>query len=658
VSRSATDTSDHAGGVTTRAILTALVLLVLVTLIGFYVEICWYKTYDFTGGVPATAPAVVLFTLTALSGSRLLRRFGFTRRELLVIYAVLRVAGPLGSHGILFWMLPKSIVYYYAARAQPTWEQVLLPQVPTWFAPTDLRAVGDFFEGQSRVPWSLWRTPLFAWSGFLLCLFGATAGLVLLLQRQWVISERLTFPLAQLPLEVARDSGEGGPARNSGLPRSSLFWLGAGIVFAVSFLDGLSSRVPSVPAIPLGPTPIMYWQEVGPLAGLGEIDLVLTSWLIALSYLLPGDISFSCWFFWLVRLALSVISVTMGNPPRLPEEWYDSTFPAPMYQGLGATLALGLWALWIARRHLAHAMRVATGRGKGGGDAEEPLPYRWALIGIAACLCGLVLFCHLAGCRLVFAIAFVVVTAAFYLTWARLRAETGLGFVDIPLGVDSTLTLAVGTAALRPRELVTLISSRWAYTPFEGQSLDICTAGTLETMKIAESAHISPRRLTGAIAVGFVFSLCVGIFVLMNGFYHYGCLGMGFGNQWGAWTAGQTPGDARRLAEVLTNPGRPDVSGAIAVLSGAAATILLGVLRLRLWWWPLNPAGYLAANTWDMHWYYMPFFAGWAWRLLTVRYGGLRLYRRTMPLAIGMIMGDLLNSGLWVVVALATGGRV
>jgi hypothetical protein len=29
-----------------------------------------------------------------------------------------------------------------------------------------------------------------------------------------------------------------------------------------------------------------------------------------------------------------------------------------------------------------------------------------------------------------------------------------------------------------------------------------------------------------------------------------------------------------------------------------------------------------------------------------------------MSLAIGMIMGDLLNSGLWVVVALATGGRV
>ncbi len=368
--------------------------------------------------------------------------------------------------------------------------------------------------------------------------------------------------------------------------------------------------------------------------------------------------SFSCWFFWLVRLALSVISITIGNTPRLPEEWYDSTFPAPMHQGLGATLALGLWALWIARRHLAHALRVAAGRGRGGGDAEEPLPYRWALIGIAACMCGLVLFCYLAGCRLVFAIAFVVVMAAFYLTWARLRAETGLGFVDIPLGVDSALTMGVGTAAFRPRELVTLISSRWAYSPFEGQSLDICTAGTLETMKIAESARISPRRLTGAIAIGFLFSLCLGIFVLMSGFYHYGYVGMGFGSQWGSWPAGQTPGDARHLAEMLATLGGPDVSGVIGVLSGAAVTVLLGALRLRLWWWPLNPAGYLAANTWDMHWYYMPFFVGWAWRLLTVRYGGLRLYRKIMPLAIGMIMGDLLNSGLWVVVALATGGRV
>src|SRR5574340_1717685 len=143
MARPATEAEDRTGGVTVRAVLVALLLLAAFTTVGFYVEICWYKAYDFTGGVPAVAPAVALFALAALSSARLLRRWGFTRRELLVIYSVLMVAGPLGSHGILFWMLPKSIVYYYVARAQPALERVLLPQVPSWFAPSDPRAVMD-----------------------------------------------------------------------------------------------------------------------------------------------------------------------------------------------------------------------------------------------------------------------------------------------------------------------------------------------------------------------------------------------------------------------------------------------------------------------------------------------------------------------------------
>jgi hypothetical protein len=40
VSRHATDTGDGAGGVTMRAVVAALFLLVVVTLVGFYVEIC------------------------------------------------------------------------------------------------------------------------------------------------------------------------------------------------------------------------------------------------------------------------------------------------------------------------------------------------------------------------------------------------------------------------------------------------------------------------------------------------------------------------------------------------------------------------------------------------------------------------------------------
>jgi len=81
-------------------------------------------------------------------------------------------------------------------------------------------------------------------------------------------------------------------------------------------------------------------------------------------------------------------------------------------------------------------------------------------------------------------------------------------------------------------------------------------------------------------------------------------------------------------------------------------------MRLRFWWWPFHPIGYIAANCWGMHWNYMPFFLGWLFKSLVIRYGGLRLYRTTVPLAIGLIVGDLVNQGIWSIVAIATQGRV
>jgi len=90
-----------------------------------------------------------------------------------------------------------------------------------------------------------------------------------------------------------------------------------------------------------------------------------------------------------------------------------------------------------------------------------------------------------------------------------------------------------------------------------------------------------------------------------------------------------------------------------AFVAGAAICLLLGLLRLRFWWWPFHPIGYIIANGWGVAWYTVPFFVGWVVKSLVIRYGGLRLYRATVPLAIGLIIGDMLNRGLWSVVSLA-----
>ncbi len=192
---------DRGSGVTLRAILTALGLLVAV--VAFHVVLVHFTSNDFGTGVPACAPFAVLFLLTAvmmIPAAR--RRVGFRRREIPAIYAVVLIGAPLVSQSVLGWMLPHSVIQQYIARAIPDWETGFLHLVPTWFTPTDPVAVEGFFIGQSAVPWSLWWTPLAAWCSFLLALIVASVCLTVLVGRQWVVNERLSFPLAQIPLET------------------------------------------------------------------------------------------------------------------------------------------------------------------------------------------------------------------------------------------------------------------------------------------------------------------------------------------------------------------------------------------------------------------------------------------------------------------------
>jgi hypothetical protein len=171
-------------------------------------------------------------------------------------------------------------------------------------------------------------------------------------------------------------------------------------------------------------------------------------------------------------------------------------------------------------------------------------------------------------------------------------------------------------------------------------------------MKIADSAGINKRRLLIAAAVGFTLVLSLGVWITLRGIYHYGFYSLQAGQDrdilhWYSWYA----------HEYITDPRPPDLQGTAAIAAGAAAAVLLGLMRLRFWWWPFHPIGYLAAFTWGMHLYYMPFFIGWLAKVLAVRYGGLRLYRKLIPAAIGLVVGDLLHEVVWGLVSLSTGTR-
>ena len=646
--------ADSAGGVTWRAVLAACACLLVAAPIAFYVEVAWDKA-DMFVGVPSMTPVVLLFLLSAAMSLPFFRRIGMARRELLVVYSLVLVAGPLIGATTMGWMLVCTIQYYYFARAYTIWETAFLHEVPSWFAPTSPAGAEAFFHGGAAVPWALWWQPLGAWSFFMVALFVCVLCIIALFQRQWIMNERLSFPLAQVPLITVGSTGPTQPVGAPRLPTSWAFWVGLIISFGLTFLDGLSRRWPTVPVLPLGPLPIVQEQRVGPLAGMGEVVLLLWPWMIAIAYLIPKELSFSAWFFWWALVGVNVLAVMAGAEPRGPAVIWDSTFPAPRYQGGGAVLVIGLWAAWIARRHLAQIVRSALFKHANVDEEREPMPHRLALIGMLSSFAAMVYFCHAAGCRLVVAFTLMACIVGYYVVWARLRAETGLGFSTFPLGVFAAMRVPLGAAAFTTSEFVAANSLRWAYTKGGGWIYELCTGNALEAMKIADSAGISKRRLTRAVLLGFILTLAAALFVFLTGIYHYGWfklqrLNVGFMRE--------IITDGNRVVGYIMNPSEADADGMVAIGAGASIAVVLGAMRLRFWWWPFHPVGYMAAMCWGLNWYWMPFFVGWVCKTVVLRYGGLRLYRRTISLAIGFIVGELLCRGTWAAVALVAMGRI
>jgi hypothetical protein len=200
-------------------------------------------------------------------------------------------------------------------------------------------------------------------------------------------------------------------------------------------------------------------------------------------------------------------------------------------------------------------------------------------------------------------------------------------------------------------------STHWSFQAGTGLSFESVPGSVADSFKIAHSGQMNSRRLLAALVGIFLLALLASSYVTMTLVYRDGFMGMeralNYTNfQWQTLHAGG------RVANWLTSPGEWNVSGTIAVLSGSAVALFLGAMRLRFWWWPFHPLGYIAANSWGGHWHYMPFFVGWTAKTLVIRYGGLRLYRTTIPLAVGLIVGDMLNVGVWTVVALVTQGKV
>ncbi|MBW3625879.1 MAG: hypothetical protein KY468_21000, partial [Armatimonadetes bacterium] len=343
-------------GATPRAILLGAALIPAAAWWLMQIE---YVRYSDTPTIPALFFHAIAVLVFLVAGNALLRRAwpraAFSSGELLTVYSMLVIGSNLCGHDFLQILFTTLVWLYPRSTAENRWEEVLQPHVPRWLLPEPGPALRFLFLGNSDLYatgyWRAWLLPLGVWTLFVLMLVGTMFCVASLFRKQWD-HERLTYPLAEIPLAIAQPGGD--------LFRQPLFWIGAGLAGGLQFLNLAHVLWPTIPGIPLAPR---YFSASSlPWSAAGSIPISYYPFAVGLTFLLPTQLAFSAWFFFLLTRLEQVTAAAMGFQVR------GDTFPYVQQQSSGAYIGFAAITIYAARKHLAGAFRQAV---RGDGEPDE-----------------------------------------------------------------------------------------------------------------------------------------------------------------------------------------------------------------------------------------------------------------------------------------------
>ena len=374
---------------------------------------------------------------------------------------------------------------------------------------------------------------------------------------------------------------------------------------------------------------------------MGWIPFALYPFVIGLGFLIPLDLSFSCWFFfwfWKAQLVLGNIMVLRALPG----------FPYLNSQATGGYIGVALIALFVSRNHLYLVLKQVFSSKKAGDSSDEPMSYKTTFIAMAIGMVFLLAFCYKAGMSITIILIFFVFYFLISLGITRMRAELGAPVHDIHrAGPEQIMVTAVGTRALGGQNL-TVLSFFWFLTRTHYSHV---MPHQLEGFKLASTAQINHHKFMLAVTLASVVGILSAFWVLLHIPYKMGALTR---ISWPTVTAfGREPWN--RLQWWLSTPSNADYPSFMFMVFGALFTFLLMFMRMKFFWWPLYPAAYAVTNSWGIHNIWFCLFLAWAAKQVILRYGGLKAHQNAIPFFLGLILGEFTVGSLWTIIGILLG---
>jgi hypothetical protein len=623
----------------------------------------------FFGGVQMPIGAIfgLLVMILVVNGAiRLINRSSrlgireFSSVELLTIYVMMLFAALLSTAGADNFFITTGPALFYFSSRENGWADLFYQYVPKHFAPGwdgqtyQREVIESFYTGSitaAQIPWHAWSLMLISWAVLLLLVYATLFFISLVIRKQWIENEALSFSLVQLPLQMV-DVGDKSTLI-TGFWHNRTMWLGVSLAGSVHILRGLNNYFPDWPIIPAfqGNAYLIRFTEL-PWNAAGIIDIQFFFGAIGVAFLLTRELSFSFWFFFLAFKLQLILATLSGYPAAsLPKDSYLGRPTFISFQSVGGWMMLAAILLWTARGHIKEMWRSAANpnyRDVAKSDAlslndSEPFSPRFTLIGLALSFLGVMGWCWFSGINPLAALVFFTLYAVVSLVLARLVVEGGFLFPQMTFAPIEVLTGTILSAKTIGAAGLTRLSFLQPML-FADMRANLLPA-FLHTLKISNDLKMhrsDTRRLLLAASCAIAVSLVVSTIYTVMFIYEGGGL-TGY-----TWFTQNGPQDVfRGTAQMLSKQPEIDPKNWFWVALGGAAVLGMTMARARFLWFPFHPLAFIVSSGYPITQLWPSFFIGWLVKSLLLKFGGNDSVVQVRPFMIGLILGNALGMMFW-----------
>jgi hypothetical protein len=229
-------------------------------------------------------------------------------------------------------------------------------------------------------------------------------------------------------------------------------------------------------------------------------------------------------------------------------------------------------------------------------------------------------------------------------------AEGGLFYIHHEFYPLELIFPFIGSAALGASSIPTLAAFnqifareyRVALMPF-----------FLNNLKMADDAKIKKKGLIISMALAILLMIAVSYVTILTLMYKFGGVNLT------DWFTNWLPNSHvwSRATLYLTTPMQPNLKDAMTMVIGGGVTVFLFVMRRIFLWWPFHPLGYLMGGGYAIHHIWFSTFLGWLLKVTILKIGGIKVYQKLLPAFLGLVLGEFVIIGAWVIVDLIAGTR-